>query len=196
MAGQVSGRTFISYSRKDGKEFAAWLRGWLNERDLSVWQDIVALEGGRDWWSQIEEVLKSRSLQHFILVVTPAALAESTVIQRERRMARQEGKTVCPVKGPGLRDVGELPRWLGQIYDLDIVEHRTTLIRVLESESRENRVPMMAPEPPEDFVARTNEFDTLKKQLLDAKGDAVAGITAAFKARAAMARRRSRRSCP
>jgi hypothetical protein len=31
----------------------------------------VALEGGRDWWSQIEAALKSEALQHFILVVTP-----------------------------------------------------------------------------------------------------------------------------
>ena len=40
---------------------------------------------------------------------------------------------------------------------------------------------MMAPEPPADFVQRPREFDALKKQLLDAKGDAVAGVTAALK---------------
>jgi hypothetical protein len=60
MVGQPPGRTFISYSRKDGAEFAAWLRGWLDERRLSTRQDIVALEGGRDWWSQIEDALKSK----------------------------------------------------------------------------------------------------------------------------------------
>ena len=180
MVGQPLGRTFISYSRKDGAEFAAWVRGWLEKRNLSVWQDIVALEGGRDWWSQIEEALKSKPLQHFILVVTPASLA-SAVVRREIRLARQEGKTACPVKGPGLGDLGKLPRWLGQIYDLDVIEHQTTLIRVLEADSRQKRVPMMAPEPPPDFVARPKEFDALKQQLLDAKGDAVAGITAALK---------------
>jgi TIR domain/NB-ARC domain/APAF-1 helical domain len=180
MAGQPMGRTFISYSTKDGAQYAAWLRTWLEGRDLSVWQDIVALEGGRDWWSQIEEALKSKALQHFILVVTPASLA-SPVVRREIRLARQEGKTACPVKGPGLGDLGKLPRWLGQIYDLDLVEHQTTLIRVLEADSRQKRVPMMAPEPPADFVARPKEFGALKQQLLDAKGDAVAGITAALK---------------
>src|SRR5271170_4568005 len=114
MVGQLSGRTFISYSRKDGAEFAAKLRKTLEKENLSVWQDIVALEGGRDWWTQIEDVLKSRALQHFILVVTPAAL-ESPVVRREIRLARQEGKTVCPVKGPGLGDFGKLPRWLGNL---------------------------------------------------------------------------------
>jgi hypothetical protein len=43
-------------------------------------------------------------LQHFVLVVTPAAL-ESRVVREEIRLARQEGKTVCPVKGPGLTDL-------------------------------------------------------------------------------------------
>src|ERR1700729_4112228 len=126
----VHGRTFISYSRKDDSAaFAHRLRSWLEQEDLSVWQDIVALEGGRDWWSQIEDALKSKALQHFILVVTPMAL-ESQYVRREIRLARQEGKTVCPVKGPGLADLGKLPRWLGQIYDLDVAEHKTTLIRV------------------------------------------------------------------
>ena len=126
MGGNRTGRTFISYSRKDdGAAFADGLRSWLVEKEnISVWQDIVALEGGRDWWSQIEDALKLKALQHFVLVITPAALA-SPVVRREIRLARQEGKTICPVKGPGLRDLGGLPRWLGQVYDLDLKEHVT-----------------------------------------------------------------------
>ena len=105
MAGDYPGRTFISYSRKDDSAaFADGLRSWLEKENLSVWQDIVALEGGRDWWSQIEDALRSKELQHFILVVTPAALA-SPYVRQEIRLARQEGKTVCPVKGPGLTDL-------------------------------------------------------------------------------------------
>jgi hypothetical protein len=95
-------------------------------------------------------------------------------------MIRQEGKTVCPVKGPGLTNLGTLPRWLGNIFDLDLVERRTALIRVLQGQSQQKRVAMMAPEPPADFVARPVEFAELKKQLLDSKGDAVA-ITAALR---------------
>jgi hypothetical protein len=90
-----------------------------------------SLEGGRDWWSQIEDALRSKVLQHFVLVITPAALA-SPVVRREIRLARQEGKTVCPIKGPGLGSLSRLPRWLGQVYNLDLQEHVTTLIRVLQ----------------------------------------------------------------
>jgi hypothetical protein len=50
----------------------------------------------------------------------------------------------------------------------------------LQDQSRQKRVAMMAPEPPADFVQRPSEFNALKKQLLDAKGDAVA-ITAALR---------------
>jgi hypothetical protein len=36
--------------------------------NLSVWLDIITLEGGRDWCGRIEEALKSKALQHFVLV--------------------------------------------------------------------------------------------------------------------------------
>jgi WD40 repeat protein len=172
-------RVFISHSRKDGTEFAKKLHADLSAEHLSIWRDTVALEGGRDWWSQIEEVLKSKTLQHFVLVITQAALA-SPIVRRELRLARQEGKTICPVKGPGLGELNELPRWLGQIYDLDLPEHRTALIRTLQDQSQQRRVAMMAPEPPANLVQRPLEFEALKKRLLDAKGDAVA-ITAALR---------------
>ena len=172
-------RIFISYSTKDGKAFADALREELKANGFSVWQDLVALKGGRDWWSQIEAALKSKALQHFILVVTPGALA-SAVVRREIRLARQEGKTVSPVRGPGFGDLNELPRWIGQVYDLNIPEKHDLLMRVLAGPSYQNRVPMMAPEPPVDFVQRPVEFEALKRKLLDAKGDAVA-ITAALR---------------
>jgi WD40 repeat protein len=172
-------RTFISYSWQDGADAAARLRRDLEAKGFSIWQDLVALEGGRDWWSQIEGALKSKALQHFVLVVTPRALA-SPVVRREIRVARTEGKTFLPVRGPGVSDLNELPRWVGQLTDLAIPEHEVALQRILEGPSNAKRVPMMVPEPPADLVARPREFEALKAQLLDAKGDAVA-ITAALR---------------
>jgi TIR domain len=55
MPDSTQARVFVSYSRQDGAAFAAELRNKLLKEDLSVWRDIVALEGGRDWWTQIED---------------------------------------------------------------------------------------------------------------------------------------------
>jgi hypothetical protein len=172
-------RIFISYSTKDGKACADSLRGELEGLGFSVWQDLVALKGGADWWSQIETALKSKALQHFILIVTPGALA-SAVVRREIRLARQEGKTISPIRGPNVPNFTALPRWLGQVYDLGIPEKKELLKQVLKGPSTQSRVPMMAPEPPVDFVERPVEFEALKQKLLDAKGDSVA-ITAALR---------------
>ena len=43
-------RIFISYFRKDGARAVATLRKDLVAEHCSVWQDISALEGNRDWW--------------------------------------------------------------------------------------------------------------------------------------------------
>lgn len=172
MADDRPARIFVSYSRKDGAAAAADLRAWLEREGLSVWQDIVALRGGPDWWSQIEAALRSKSLDHFVLVVTPGAL--------ESRYVRQEGKAACAVEGPGLPAKGKVPRWIGHVHDLEFPEQRDRLLHVLRGPSLQKRVPMMAPEPPRDFVPRPHEFDPLKQSLLDAKGDAVA-ITAALR---------------
>lgn len=149
------------------------LRRELAAEGFRIWQDIVALQGHSDWWSQIEHAIRSKEVEHFVLIVTPGAL-ESLVVQREIRLARQEGKTISPVKGPGIDLLSKLPRWLGTVYDLDIPERWKNFLAVLESQSSAARVPMMAERPPPDFVARPVELNAIKKQLLDAEtGDAV-----------------------
>lgn len=178
MNGPAPARIFISYSRKDGVDTATILRKQFEANNFSVWQDLIALEGGRDWWSQIEKTLRSKELQHVVLALTPAALASKVVID-EIRLARLEGKTVSPVKGPGI-DLAKVPRWIGHVYDLEIADQRGVLMRVLAGPSTQARVPMMAPEPSSDFVQRPVEFGALKRKLLDVKGDAVA-ITAALR---------------
>jgi ABC-type branched-subunit amino acid transport system substrate-binding protein len=56
-----SERIFISYSTKDGKDFADELRKELTAEGFSIWQDLVALRGDQDWWTQIEAALKSKA---------------------------------------------------------------------------------------------------------------------------------------
>ena len=172
-------RIFISYAVIDGSTAARALRQRLEAEDFPVWQDIVALEGGRDWWSQIEEAIRTPAVEHLVLIVSPQALGRP-VVRREIRLAKSIGKQVTPIKsGPEL-DLSGLPRWLGHVLDTAKPEHWAQLIKTVSGKSQQQRMPMMAPEPPADFVARPNEFDALKKELLDGKGDAV-GITAALR---------------
>jgi WD40 repeat protein len=170
-------RIFISYSRQDASEMAAALRLEFERAGLSVWQDISALEGGHDWWSQIEDALRAKTVQHFVLVLTPGSLG-SQAVRREIRLARQEGKTVIPIRGPGLDDLAQIPRWVGQVMELAIPEHRQTVLRTLALNSVARRVPMMAPEPPADYVTRPAIFEAIKAQLVDSAGDGVSHTVA------------------
>ena len=104
-----SERIFISYSRQDGAEAAAELRARLEAEDFAIWQDLVALEGGRDWWSQIEDAIRAPSVEHLVLVVSDGALSRP-VIRQEVRLARQEGVRVTPVRASDDLDLGDLPR--------------------------------------------------------------------------------------
>ena len=52
-------RVFISYSRKDGEDFAANLREQLLDESISLWQDRAKMEGGKNWWNQITDALET-----------------------------------------------------------------------------------------------------------------------------------------
>jgi hypothetical protein len=52
---------------------------------------------------------------------------------------------VSPIRGPGIVDLNALPRWLGQVHDLDLPEHWNKLVSVLTGASRQRRIPMVAP---------------------------------------------------
>jgi hypothetical protein len=61
-------------------------------------------------------------------------------------LARQEGRKVSPVSGPGELDFSQLPRWMARAHrhDLDIPESRARLVQVLKGPAGEKRVPFMA----------------------------------------------------
>ena len=172
-------RIFISYARADGEQFARDLRTKL-EPTFALWQDRTEMEGGKAWWDQIEEALKT--VEYLVLVMTPAAL-RSEVVRKEWRLARQNGVSVIPIIGAPDLDFGSLPGWMRATHfvNIDVSEQWTRLVRTLESPSQSLRVPFMVPTLPLDFVPRPTEFDGVVQALLNpVKGDAVA-ITAALR---------------
>src|SRR5215510_9736086 len=174
-----SPRIFVSYERQDGMGPAQALRKRLEERGFTLWQDLIALEGGLEWWTQIEQAIKSPPIEHLVLVVTPSAL-ERPIIKKELRLARQEGRQVSPVWAGPQFEMRGVPRWFERvhIYNIEYPEQWERLIQTLSGPSRQNRVPFMAPDPPKGFVERPDELAALKAQLLDDKGDAVATTVA------------------
>src|SRR5215470_11598011 len=174
-----SPRIFVSYERQDGMGPAKALRKRLEERGFTLWQDLIALEGGLEWWAQIEQAIKSPSIEHLVLVVTPGAL-ERPIIKKELRLARQEGRQVSPVWAGKQFEMHGLPRWFERvhIYNIEYPEQWERLVQTLSGPSRQNRVPFMAPDPPKSFVERPDELAALKAQWLDDKGDAVATTVA------------------
>jgi len=180
MSTPVAPRIFISYSTRDGTEAASALRKRLEDAGFAIWQDVVALRGGRDWWSQIEETIRAPSVEHLVLVVSESSL-DRPVIRQEIRLARQEAVQVTPVLGEAALNPATFPRWLGHVLNPANPEHWQVLLNTLKNPSQNDRVVMMAPEPPIDFVARPREFDALKRELIDRKGDAVIGVTAALR---------------
>ena len=175
-------RIFISYSRQDGAAAAAEIRDRLAAEGLSLWQDLVAMEGGRDWWRQIEEAITKA--EYLVLLLTPKAL-ESEVCAKEWRYARQQGTYVVPVCDgpPGALELHRLAGWMrrADIVDRTVPERWTWLVGKLRQPPQIRRVPMMAEAPPSDFVPRPAEFAKLKAALLDPATKDAVGITAALK---------------
>src|SRR3954466_14730752 len=100
-------RVFVSYARSDGAAIAADLRERIAAEGVSLWQDLVAMEGGRDWWRQIQEAVDKA--EYLVLVLTPGALP-SKICKDEWPSPRQVGTYVIPVSDapPGELDLARL----------------------------------------------------------------------------------------
>lgn len=183
-------RIFISYSRKDGEAFAKKLRKKLEAKNIPLWQDVISLEGGRDFWLQITEALDE--VEFMVLILTPGAM-QSSIVRKEWRYARQQGVCVYPVKGEPFSQAihDSLPRWMrdAHYYDLTIPEQWQKFLNDLNTRCQAPRVPFMVEDLPEDFVERPREYEQLLQLLLDRERAKPIAITAALPAPAAMAKR-------
>ncbi|MBI3682201.1 MAG: TIR domain-containing protein [Acidobacteria bacterium] len=166
----VTPRVFLSYARSDGALLAKALRERLEREapEIGVWQDIIALEAGRDWFRQILEAIEK--VERLVLVMTPAAQASETV-RTEWLHARRNGVSVIPVRysaGPH-PDFKAMPRWMSRAHCYTLPGQWNLLVRQLQSPGKTDRVPFMADDLPKGFIQREREFSKLREQLL--KGD-------------------------
>ncbi|MBI4910160.1 MAG: TIR domain-containing protein [Acidobacteria bacterium] len=170
-------RVFISYAVRDGADFARQFRHRLHTADpmLPVWQDIVALRGGDTWRNAIFRALDQ--VDCVALILTPLAL-QSEWVKKETLYARQRGVRVIPIRQPGLA-TGDIPEWIRnlQIVTLSFDDADTSqwsaLLHDLQHPRPVERVPYLAPDPPDGYVDRPEQIQRVKQFLLEGKRAAI-----------------------
>jgi hypothetical protein len=137
------------------------------------------MEGGVGWWQQITNAIDA--VEFMVLVMTPEAVKSETV-KKEWRYARQQGVCVYPVKGAPdeLLQFATLPLWMSKVHFFDLDQEWDTFVHHLKSPRQANRVPFMAPDLPEGFVERPQEFSQLLDYLLDSNRQNPVTITSAL----------------
>ncbi|KAF5427224.1 MAG: NB-ARC domain-containing protein/TIR domain-containing protein [Candidatus Methanomarinus sp.] len=176
-------RIFISYARDDGEEFTKKLRRYLvEEHGFSVWQDRTEMQVGEDWWPQIESTLRNEHVEYLVLVMTHAAMT-SKMVQKEWRLARQEGVCVLPVIASPDLDIDSFLPWMRATHfaDLSVPEEKKRFIRILEGPCQTQRVPFMVEDLPRDLVPRKDEFKQIVSSLLDTQREETVAITVALR---------------
>jgi WD40 repeat protein len=171
-------RIFLSYARTDGRGLAASLAERLSAADLTLWQDLTSMEGGRDWWEQVRTAIER--VEYLVLIITPNAL-KSDYVAKEWRYARQMGVCVIPVFEGAEPDFGSLPqRWMRETHfiNLAIREQWNVFINQLQRHCEVKRVPFMAEDLPGDYIERHEELHELKAVLLDENVQGPVGLVA------------------
>jgi WD40 repeat protein len=176
---EATPRIFVSYARADGEAAARGLVKLLTKHDLSAWLDQYGLEGGIDWWRQVEVALQQ--VEHLVLVPTPAAL-KSPNVEREWRYARRQGVQVTPIQIARGLDLAHLPRWMQKAHrsHLAVAEQKQRLLQVLQGPGKTSRVPFMASPPEPGFIPRPDEHAALMRAILTEGREPIA-ITAALR---------------
>lgn len=173
--------TFISYARRDGREFAHTLREKLEGEGFPIWQDVVSEIPGEGWWPNILAAIEGSSVM--VLVFTKAAL-QSHVVRDEWLHARKIGTFIVPVipHEEYFRALGEeghalIPRWLDQRHVLvldekaaDYHKHWQRLLQILRDPPPRKPVPFAVPCLPDEFVHRHDVERRILDRLLDDDG--------------------------
>src|SRR4030095_16851048 len=113
----MGGLTFISYARED-VAVALDVAAGLRTRSVAVWVDLWDIQPGADWDQAIDRSL--RSCAHFVLVLSPDAVA-SDEVRGELRSALNGRKHMVPL----LYRPCESPRQLQNIQYLDFTGSET-----------------------------------------------------------------------
>lgn len=168
---------FISYSRKDGRDFAHALRAKLEVEGFTIWHDVISETPGEGWWQNIVEAIENSAVM--VLIFTEGAL-RSQVVRDEWLHARKAGTAILPVMQEQgllsqLDDRGEqlVPPWLDRLHlvildplSRDYEQHWQRLLGFLYNPPPRRPVPFTVPPLPDEFVHRDEHERLMLKRLV------------------------------
>ncbi len=163
---------FISYARKDERYATELMSRLAKEPDIAPWQDRIRMSPG-DFEDQIKAGIDSS--EHFVLIMTPAAL-RSPWVEKEWRYARENGRCIVPIQpkfeSPAIeREIEELraqlPVWMQKIQSYDFDKYWKRFVAVLQNPCQATRSPFLAANLPANFVERPSVFRRIVDSVLD-----------------------------
>src|SRR6266852_9274150 len=89
--GAVRDTVMISHANPEDNEFTLWLALQLAREGYRVWTDLTDLLGGESFWSDIEQVIRTRAVK-FIYVLSRVSNEANRGFRKELHLADSEGK--------------------------------------------------------------------------------------------------------
>ncbi len=176
---------FISYSRVDA-DYARALSAELVALGFTLWRDRDDMEGGENWWQQIEDAI--RGVDTMLLLLSETALA-SKMVSKEWRYARQIGTRVIPVIAATFMP-DRAPRWMSKRDWYDFRNRASDpdqqilwekLLVQLRTPYQRRRVPFMVEDLPPDYVPRNGVLNAAIAQLVNEQREEPRAVTLALK---------------
>jgi cellulose biosynthesis protein BcsQ len=170
--GRILPRVCIAYAGTDGGGLIADLRNRIQSQGISLREDLVANAPPGARWSGLGNLGKAIDESVHVVIALLAGAPEPNLLKDVYRYARQQGKSVVEVAFDASPAVE--PAWLGTelptvdrgFSKLQIPSQFDRLLDLLRSQGPWPRIPFMAPDLPEGFVPRPEQFDPLKSHLI------------------------------
>jgi hypothetical protein len=84
----------ISHANPEDNEFTLWLHLQLTKDGYKVWSDLTNLIGGEQFWTDIEQVIRTRAVK-FIFVLSRASNESNRGFRRELHLADSEARRIA-----------------------------------------------------------------------------------------------------
>src|SRR5271156_973886 len=78
-ASQERNMIFLSHATPEDNSFARWLALQLANEGYPVWCDLTKLLGGEDFWKDIQEAIRKRSIRFLFVLSRPSNTKEGTL---------------------------------------------------------------------------------------------------------------------